>query len=153
MTHIRQGAIQEAHTAFMNIPELDRYLTLDEMTSRLPKGAIILVATVPDTRNAIDIIVGFKIGYPINEQHFYSWLGGVIPEYRGNGIAQQLLAEQERRVAERGYTLLSVKSMNRFPGMLCLLIKNGYQITNVSHHGDEHRERIHFSKPLHSTVQ
>lgn len=29
-----------------------------------------------------DELIGFKIGYPHNEDSFYSWIGGVLPNYR-----------------------------------------------------------------------
>ena len=38
--------------------------------------------------------------------------------------------------------------MNRYPAMLRLLIRNGYQIRLVEHFGETARERIHFIKPL-----
>ena len=32
-------------------------------------------------------VVGYKIGYEERGTEFYSWLGGVDPNYRGQGIA------------------------------------------------------------------
>jgi len=41
--------------------------------------------------------VGFKLGYVIqNRTRFFSWLGGVHPDYRRQSIAQALLETQEQ---------------------------------------------------------
>lgn len=36
-------------------------------------------------------IVGYKIGYALNPEQFYSWLGGVDKVYRNYGIASCLM--------------------------------------------------------------
>jgi ribosomal protein S18 acetylase RimI-like enzyme len=40
--------------------------------------------------------VGFKLGYEKNREEFFSWLGGVIKEHRGRGIARELLRRQHQ---------------------------------------------------------
>ena len=40
-------------------------------------------------------LIGFKIGYPYNEDAFYSWVGGVLPNFRQQRIANKLAEEQE----------------------------------------------------------
>ncbi|TON38836.1 GNAT family N-acetyltransferase, partial [Vibrio parahaemolyticus] len=97
--------------------------TLDSMSQRLgDKNSLILVAE----KNGA--IVGFKIGYELDEDTFYSWFGGVAPQARNEGVAQMLLEAQEEWVAEQGYKTLKVKSRNQFPAMLRLLLRNGYLI-------------------------
>lgn len=91
---------------------------------------------------------GFKLGYGVSETVFYSWLGGVDPDYRGRGIAQALLHEQERSAAAMGYTMIQVKSMNRYPAMLHLLLSNGYLITGHEADDDPIAAKIVFSKKL-----
>ncbi|WP_139248268.1 GNAT family N-acetyltransferase [Janthinobacterium lividum] len=78
----------------------------------------------------------------------YSWLGGVLPAHRKSGLAQRVLEAQEAWASAHGFAAVTVKSMNRYPAMLRLLIRNGYQIRLVEHFGDTARERIHFIKPL-----
>jgi GNAT superfamily N-acetyltransferase len=75
--------------------------------------------------------VGFKMGYEQNQFEFYSWLGGVIPEYRGLGIAGDLMAEQHRWCREQGYSKIKTKTQNRFMPMLILNLKNGFEIIGV----------------------
>ena len=112
------------------------------MKQRLSCEHLIVVAEVDQ------ILVGFKIGYLKNNVEFYSWLGGVVPGYRQTGIAQELLLFQETYVKKLGVKNISVKSMNRFPSMLRMLIKNGYQIESVQFYGDSEKERINFVKLL-----
>ncbi|MGF1765558.1 GNAT family N-acetyltransferase [Aliivibrio kagoshimensis] len=139
---IRIATVEEAHVVFSNIPELERYLSIGEMAAKIIPGSLILVDELQGE------LVGFKIGYPLNEVEFYSWLGGVLPKYRKTGSAQKLLEFQEHYVREQGYHSLSVKSQNQFPSMLRLLIRNGYHITDVVEYGHKQNERICFTKLL-----
>src|SRR6187402_285307 len=117
----RIGTLEEAYKIFLNIPELDQYLSLEQMRERLACGHLVTVAEYES------VLVGFKIGYPQNNGEYYSWLGGVVPAYRHFGVAQKLLEFQENWAKQAGFESISVKSMNRFPSMLRLLIKNGYK--------------------------
>ena len=73
-------------------------------------------------------MLGFKVGYQIDDTTFYSWFGGVSSSARKAGIAQALLYAQQKWAFEQGYKQIKVKSRNQFPSMLRLLIKNGYLI-------------------------
>lgn len=72
----------------------------------------------------------------------------MLPAHRKSGLAQRLLEAQEAWASAHGFAAITVKSMNRYPAMLRLLIRNGYQIRLVEHFGDPARERIHFIKSL-----
>ena len=139
---VRIGTIEEAYKVFMLIPELDRYLSFQELKEKLADNYLVVVA------DHEGILIGFKLGYLISTSEFYSWLGGVIPAYRNSGVAQSLLDFQEDWVKISGFKSMSVKSMNRFPSMLRLLIKNGYKIKSVENFGDSDKERIEFIKRL-----
>lgn len=76
-------------------------------------------------------LIGFKIGYPYNETKFYSWIGGVLPEYRNKGIATLLLANQEIQVKKLGYNSLRTKSMNKFKPMMIFNLKNDFNIVKL----------------------
>ena len=91
--------------------------------------------------------VGFKIGYRYNENTFYSWVGGVLPKYRKQGIAKQLAETQEIVVKEKGYTKLRTKSMNRFKPMLILNLKNGFDIVQV-YTNEKGQQKIVFEKEV-----
>ncbi len=76
-------------------------------------------------------LIGFKIGYPYNAHTFYSWVGGVHPKFRNQGIAKQLAKIQEDCAKSKGFTKLRTKSMNQFKPMMILNLKNGFDIVNI----------------------
>lgn len=88
------------------------------------QSLIILIAFTVHER----IPVGFKIGYEDTETLYYSWLGGVLPEYRGRGIASALMQRQHTRIAEMGYPKVETRTRNRYKSMLILNIKHGFNI-------------------------
>ncbi len=93
---------------------------LDRVSSKRP---LLLVAY--DGEQAI----GFKLGYVIPETDtFFSWLGGVHPDYRQQGIAQRLLDRQEDSARNIGMKKIYFTSYDRFPAMIKLGKKNGYKL-------------------------
>lgn len=73
-------------------------------------------------------IVGFKMGYERRLGKFYSWLGGVDPEYRGKGIAKSLMKNQHEDLKKVGYSLVSTQTGNEFRNMLILNLKSGFDV-------------------------
>ena len=94
--------------------------------------------------------VGFKAGYDDGDGVFYSWLGGVHPQWRRGGVATALLLAQEAWARAHGYRELRVKSMNRYPAMLALLIRQGYAVCGYQAPaaGDPFAGKILFGKRL-----
>ncbi|CAI2304106.1 GNAT family N-acetyltransferase [Vibrio parahaemolyticus] len=140
---IREGTLEEALQVVTRVKEFANGETLDSMSQRLgDKNSLILVAE----KNGV--IVGFKIGYELDEDTFYSWFGGVAPQARNEGVAQMLLEAQEEWVAEQGYKTLKVKSRNQFPAMLRLLLRNGYLIEKFEEKINLRESRVHFIKAM-----
>ena len=139
---IRIGSIAQAWQVLQAIPEFDQRRSLAQLQERLPAGTLILIAEADGQP------VGCKLGYAAEDGSLYSWLGGVLPAHRKAGLAQRLLERQEGWAREHDFAAITVKSMNRYPAMLRLLIRNGYRIRVVEHFGDPTRERVHFIKPL-----
>ena len=85
-----------------------------------------------------DKVVGYKIGYALNREQFYSWLGGVDAEYRNQGIASRLMEQQHQHVKKMGYKALQTKTKNKWRSMLILNIKSGFDIigTYTDHDGE-----------------
>ena len=71
-----------------------------------------------------------------------------MPEFRRRGIARSLLHVQESIVRELGFEQLRVKSMNRFPAMLSMLIAEGYHIDGFTKANCVDQHKIHFVKRL-----
>ncbi|MDF2154020.1 GNAT family N-acetyltransferase [Vibrio sp. CAU 1672] len=140
---IREGTLQEASQVMARVPEFTLGETPDAMLQRLgDKTSLILVA------EKSGVMLGFKVGYELDDDTFYSWLGGVVAEARNEGVAQMLLEVQEEWVTEQGYKTLKVKSRNQFPAMLRLLLRNGYLIEKVEEKSNLRESRIHFIKAL-----
>ena len=76
-------------------------------------------------------LVGFKLGYALNEDLFYSWLGGVAPEFRGLGIAQGLMEQQHKWCLEKKYNWIETRTKNRWRSMLILNLKNDFKIVGT----------------------
>ena len=140
---IRQGSVPELVRVNQQITEFAAPYTEAVFRQRLEgRRWYGLVA------ESVNALVGFKVGYEESETVFYSWLGGVLAERRGQGIARELLYEQERWVRRQGYRQIRVKSRNRFRSMLTLLTKEGYERVAVEPQADPADTRIHFLKTL-----
>ena len=50
---------------------------------------------------------------------------------RRKGVARALLLEQEKKVIAAGFDRVYVKTLNRYIGMLTLLLTNGYGVVGV----------------------
>lgn len=96
------------------------------------EGLAVKMKTKPDllVLTAMDgeKVIGYKMGYRLNEDTFYSWLGGVDPQYRRNGIASKLMEKQHEHLKEMGYKMVRTKTMNKWRGMLILNIKHGFDV-------------------------
>jgi GNAT superfamily N-acetyltransferase len=78
-----------------------------------------------------DAPVGYKIGYREDPDTFYSWIGGVLPAYRGQGIASALREQQHDWCRANGYRTVRTKTMNRWRTMLITNLRHGFDITGT----------------------
>ncbi|MEF1288509.1 GNAT family N-acetyltransferase [Vibrio sp. M260118] len=140
----RFGTLEECVQVVQEIDEFSHKETVESLSARLEGKPRSLIQIAQEGDN----LLGFKIGYQIDETTFYSWFGGVSSLARNKGVAQKLLEIQEAWVSEQGYQQLKVKSRNQFPAMLMLLIKNGYVIENYEQKEPLLESRIHFVKQL-----
>ncbi|NMH66685.1 GNAT family N-acetyltransferase [Shewanella salipaludis] len=108
------------------IPEFDSPRSHEEYSERLPpRRSLLLLAKIQGEP------AGFKLGYALDDNTFYSWLGGVLPDFRQLGLGKALLTCQEDWARTRGYRNIQVKSRNRFPAMLCMLLSQQYRVTSL----------------------
>ncbi|MEZ8693396.1 GNAT family N-acetyltransferase [Vibrio splendidus] len=140
---VREGSLEEVVSVVEQITEFARKESVASLSERLAgKTSLILVA------EEAGVLLGFKIGYELDENTFYSWFGGVLPIARNKGVAQAQLDIQEQWVKQQGYQQLKVKSRNQFPAMLRLLLRNGYLIEKLEEKEDINGHRIHFLKQI-----
>ncbi len=135
-------ALERLYAVYSALPEFANKEPLDSLRQRAGDRYLALVYCV-DGQD-----VGFKLGFALNSEEFYSWLGGVLPDFRGSGAAQAMLDTQEAWARGEGFQRLRVKSMNRYPAMLRLLIRNGYQIDGFTPGDGRVGGKIHFYKSL-----
>lgn len=109
------------------IPEFDKPYPESEYQLRLNHKPVLIMFIKVEGE-----LAGFKLGYELNDSTFYSWLGGVIPEYRNLGLAQHMLQAQEAWARECGYQYIEVKTLNQFSSMLAMLTASRYKIINVA---------------------
>ena len=53
--------------------------------------------------------VAFKIGYALSTEAYYSWLGGVMPNHRGRGLARMLMEHQHNWARQLSFTEIETK--------------------------------------------
>ncbi|PMM40739.1 GNAT family N-acetyltransferase [Vibrio splendidus] len=140
---VREGSLEEAVSVVEQIAEFAKKESVASLSERLAgKTSLILVA------EEAGVLLGFKIGYELDENTFYSWFGGVSSLARNKGVAQAQLDVQELWVKQQGYQQLKVKSLNQFPAMLRFLLRNGYLIEKLEEKEDINDHRIHFLKKI-----
>ncbi|PTO85610.1 GNAT family N-acetyltransferase [Vibrio splendidus] len=140
---VREGSLEEVVSVVEQITEFAKKESVASLSERLAgKTSLLLVA------EEAGVLLGFKIGYELDENTFYSWFGGVLPIARNKGVAQAQLDIQEQWVKQQGYQQLKVKSRNLFPAMLRLLLRNGYLIEKLEEKEDINAHRIHFLKQI-----
>ncbi|WP_192889717.1 GNAT family N-acetyltransferase [Vibrio bathopelagicus] len=140
---VREGSLEEVVSVVEQIAEFAKKESVASLSERLAgKTSLILVA------EEAGVLLGFKIGYELDENTFYSWFGGVSSLARNKGVAQAQLDVQEQWVKQQGYQQLKVKSRNQFPAMLRLLLRNGYLIEKLEEKEDINAHRIHFLKQI-----
>lgn len=101
--------------------------TSDDLITKIGSKHRLLVITAMDGTK----VIGYKIGYELDNNKFYSWLGGVDTNYRKHGIASELMEKQHQYLKENGYSVIQTKTMNKWRSMLVLNIKNGFDVIDT----------------------
>jgi predicted GNAT family acetyltransferase len=96
----------------------------DDLINKMASKPQLLVITAMDDKK----VIGYKIGYEIDRNKFYSWLGGVDSKYRKHGVATKLMEKQHQYLKGNGYNIVQTKTMNKWRSMLVLNIKNGFDV-------------------------
>ncbi|MCM3636992.1 GNAT family N-acetyltransferase [Sporosarcina luteola] len=119
------------------------FVNADELAKKAPlQPNILFVVAMIENQ-----VVGYKIGYSLSKDRYYSWYGGVHEEFRGKGIASMLLEHQHRLVKDKGYKIIETKTRNKWREMLIVNIKHGFDITETFT-DDEGIHRIVLEKSL-----
>ncbi|MEP2274284.1 MAG: GNAT family N-acetyltransferase [Reichenbachiella sp.] len=144
MVKIRIGTIKEVVAISQKVPEFGR-----------PHGTEVYEQRLKDKMNLIAIaemqnqLVGFKVGYDkFNNKSFYTWMGGVIPQFRKSGVAKALAQFQEGFAKANGFVSIVLKTRNKHKNMLCFAISSGFDIIEIEEKPDVSENRILLRKKL-----
>ena len=141
---IKEALPTELLWVHARIPEFPEKASLDFYTGRLKDRIFLALVAENDGE-----LLGFKVGYQSDTPNtFYSWMGGVRPEFRKHRIADALAAYQENWARERGYKQIFFKTRNRFPAMISFGLKRGFRIIEVIHKGGVEDYRVVMRKQL-----
>ena len=90
-------------------------------------------------------VTGFKLGYQLDADTFYSAKGGVRPTYRRNGIARALLYAMLDVVKQRGYERFVYDTFpNKHPGMTVLGLDEGFEVVRAGYSTQYQDYRLRF---------
>jgi GNAT superfamily N-acetyltransferase len=139
---IREGDIPAVVALLHRIPELADPPEGAEYERRLKSVPHLILIAYANGEPA-----GCKVGYE-RERHFYSWMGGVRPEFRRRGVARALAEWQENWAREQGYTEIHCKTRNQHKAMLIFALQNGFDIVGFQPKADPATNRILLRKVL-----
>ena len=82
-------------------------------------------------------LAGFKIGYAEAFDRYYSWLGGVRPQFRNQGLAEKLMREQHGWLESSRFRRVETKVAQANEAMIALNLKFGMKISGMISKGGE----------------
>jgi len=115
-------------------PSRDRNFFERRFKGRL--NPLVLLAQV-DKRPA-----GFAIGYENKPRTFYCWLIGVLPDYRRQGIASQLMEALAAWAKENDYRTIRFECFNTQRPIMHLAITQNYDIVGLRYDSDNDKNLI-----------
>lgn len=95
-----------------------------------------------------DVPVGFFLGFELKPAVYFSWFYGVLPEYRRQGIASQLMDAVHSWCRQNEYESLRFECHNQHRPMLHLAIALGYDIVGIRWDPDRGDNLVIFEKVL-----
>ncbi|MCO6491056.1 MAG: GNAT family N-acetyltransferase [Phaeodactylibacter sp.] len=134
--------IETAVQVSRHVPELEAPYGVEEYHKRFENTPHLILAAWDGEK-----AVGFKAGYE-RDGYFYSWMGGVLPDYRKKGVAQALADAQEAWAKTQGYDSITFKTRNVHKAMLIFALRNGFDIIAVEEREEVAANRIWLRKVL-----
>ena len=92
--------------------------------------------------------VGFFTGFELKPSVFFAWFYGVLPEYRRQGIASQLMDAVHDWARQQDYDSIRFECHNQHRPMLHLAIALGYDIVGIRWDPDRGDNLVLFEKVL-----
>jgi GNAT superfamily N-acetyltransferase len=95
-----------------------------------------------------DLPVGFFLGFELKPKVFFAWFYGVLPEYRRQGIASQLMDAVHSWARLNEYDAIRFECHNQHRPMLHLGIALEYDIVGIRWDPDRGANLLLFQKQL-----
>jgi GNAT superfamily N-acetyltransferase len=92
--------------------------------------------------------VGFFLGFELKPTTFFAWFYGVLPEFRRQGIATQLMEAVHEWTREQEYESIRLECHNSARSMLHLAIALGYIVAGIRWDPDRGDNLVIFEKTL-----
>jgi GNAT superfamily N-acetyltransferase len=92
--------------------------------------------------------VGFFLGFELKPTVFFAWFYGVLPEFRRQGIASQLMDAVHAWARDNDYNAIRFECHNQHRPMLHLAIALGYDIVGIRWDPDRGDNLVQFEKGL-----
>jgi GNAT superfamily N-acetyltransferase len=92
--------------------------------------------------------VGFFLGFELKPTVYFGWFYGVIPEFRRQGIASQLMDAVHAWARQNEYESVRFECHNQHRPMLHLAIALGYDIVGIRWDPDRGENLVIFEKVL-----
>jgi GNAT superfamily N-acetyltransferase len=92
--------------------------------------------------------VGFFLGFELKPTVYFSWFYGVLPEFRRQGIASQLMDAVHSWALQNEYESIRFECHNQHRPMLHLAIAHGYDIVGIRWDPDRADNLVIFDKVL-----
>jgi GNAT superfamily N-acetyltransferase len=92
--------------------------------------------------------VGFFLGFELKPTVYFAWFYGVIPEFRRQGIASQLMEAVHSWAQQNEYESIRFECHNQHRPMLHLAIAQQYDIVGIRWDPDRGENLVLFEKVL-----
>jgi GNAT superfamily N-acetyltransferase len=92
--------------------------------------------------------IGFFLGFELKPSVFFAWFYGVLPEFRRQGIASQLMDAVHSWAKQNEYESIRFECHNQHRPMLHLAIAMGYDIVGIRWDPDRGDNLVMFEKML-----
>ena len=92
--------------------------------------------------------VGFFLGFELKPTVFFAWFYGVVPDYRRQGVASQLMDAAHSWARQNDYESIRFECHNQHRPMLHLAIAKEYDIVGMRWDPDRGDNLVIFEKVL-----
>ncbi|MFO8029949.1 MAG: GNAT family N-acetyltransferase [Cyclonatronaceae bacterium] len=116
----------------------------DRIINRLDHDPILFL-----TAHCGDKLAGFKIGYALNRNVFYSAKSATAPAFRNRGVAKLLMDTMIHDALVLGFTEMQYDAFpSLYPGMIVVGLKYGFRIRHLDWNDDYGDFRIRLVREL-----